>query len=136
MIAGTTANTSRKNTYRRRPAALIAPGTAEVTADGVLHLAAADLDYAGIGDRCTLSIHAARRTVSVRTGTRHTVAPGPMRGLIPARRELDALGVRLHPDKIDKLTVVRHTDGASRWLELRFTPARRAAKHAKRGGDS
>lgn len=118
---GVIANPSRKPIRLELPP-LMEPGTAEVSGDGMLHLAGADLDYAGLGGACRLLVDAGQSTLAVRHGHDHKVIPAGPRGLICAQKELIALGVRLNI--LDPITaqVVRHTDGHTHWLELRFPP--------------
>lgn len=101
---------------------LLTPGVAEVTYDGILHLAGADLDWADFGGACRLSIDARVLVIAIRHGNQHAICACKPRGLVNARNELRALGVRLGLDPVTA-KVVRHTDGHTRWLAVQFDTA-------------
>lgn len=128
--------TSGSGSGARPKSSLIQPGVAEVTCDGVLHVAGADLDYADLGGACSLYVNVKEHRLTVRHGNNHRIAVAGSggRGLIDAHKELKALRVRVsgigyrpgksaiinYQSSICLARVVRHSDGHSRWLEVRF----------------
>jgi len=142
-------HTPRRGSQRPKPAikrdncrpTLIPPGTAEVTADGMIRIAGADLDWADL-IVCCIRVNALTRTLTLKHGPTHIICAAGHSGLIHARRELLAIGARitLARDPVSA-KVTRHTDGHTRWLTVRFAPeamkrkVRKNKSHHPHSGD-
>ncbi len=113
---------------------LVSPGTAIVTADGMIRLFRTDLGYAELGGPCSLHVDAHKRALTIRHGQDHAIITDPYfsgSALIGAKRELRALGLLINVSDPVVAQVVRHTDGNRRWLELRFPPEAMKARSRK-----
>jgi len=104
---------------------LLTPGVAEVTADGMIRIAGADLDWADL-IVCCVRVNALTRTLTLKhghAGGTHPICAAGHSGLIHARRELLTIGalITLASDPV-AAKVTRHTDGHTRWLTVRFAP--------------